>query len=44
MIQPESSNLEEMRKREANDMDIDTYHHPYIEFEAIGKLLSNLSF
>ena len=42
MIQPESSNLEERRKRKAND--IDTYHHPYIEFEATGKLLLNLSF
>ena len=44
MIQPESSNLEERRKRKANNIDIDTYHHPYIEFEATGKLLLNLSF
>ena len=44
MIQPESSNLEERRKRKANDIDIDTYRHPYIEFEATGKLLLNLSF
>ena len=42
MIQPESSNLEERRKRKAND--IDTFDHPYIEFEATGKLLLNLSF
>ena len=44
MIQPESSNLEERRKRKAKDIDIDTYHHPYIESEATGKLLLNLSF
>ena len=37
LIQPESSNFEEGRKRKAND--IDTYHHPLIEFEATGKLL-----
>ena len=42
LIQPESSNFEERRKREAND--IDTYHHPLIEFEATGKSLLNLSF
>ena len=36
-IQPGSSNLEEGRKRKANDLD--TYHHPMIEFEATGKLL-----
>ena len=41
MVQPESSNLEERRKRKAND--IDTYQHPYIEFEATGKLLLILS-
>ena len=34
--QPESANVGE-RKRKANDMD--TYHHPQIEFEATGKLL-----
>ena len=44
MIQPESSNLEERRKRKANDIDIDTYRHPYIEFEATGKILLNLFF
>ena len=38
LIQPESSNFEERRKRKTNDSD--TYHHPYIEFEATGKLLS----
>ena len=37
MIQPDSPILEERRKRKAND--IDTYHHPYIEFEATGNLL-----
>ena len=37
LIQPESSNFEEGRKRKAND--IDTYHHPLIEFKATGKLL-----
>ena len=42
LIQLESSNFEEGRKRKAND--IDTYHHPLIEFEATGKLLLNLSF
>ena len=42
MFQPESSNFEERRKRKAND--IDTYHHPLIEFEATGKLLLILSF
>ena len=42
LFQPESSNFEERRKRKAND--IDTYHHPLIEFEATGKLLFNLSF
>ena len=36
-IQPGPSNLEEGRKRKANDFD--TYHHPMIEFEATGKLL-----
>ena len=40
LFQPESSNFEERRKRKAND--IDTYHHPLIEFEATGKLLFNL--
>ena len=43
MIQPRSSNLEERRSKEAN-VEIDTYHHPYIEFEATGKLLLKLSF
>ena len=33
--------LEEGRKRKANDLD--TYHHPMIEFEATGKLLNILS-
>ena len=42
LIQPESSGFEEGRKRKAND--IDTYHHPLIEFEATGKLPFNLSF
>ena len=42
LFQPDSSNFEERRKRKAND--IDTYHHPLIEFEATGKLLFNLSF
>ena len=42
LFQPESSNFEERRKRKAND--IDTYHHPLIEFEATGKLLFNLYF
>ena len=42
MFQPESSNFEERRKRKAND--IDTYHHPLIEFEGTGKLLFNSSF
>ena len=41
-FQPGSSNFEERRKRKAND--IDTYHHPLIEFEATGKLLVTLSF
>ena len=40
-IQPGPSNLEEGRKRKANDFD--TYHHPMIEFEATGKLLYILS-
>ena len=40
-IQPGPSNLEEGRKRKANDLD--TYHHPMIEFEATGKLLNILS-
>ena len=40
-IQPGPSYLEEGRKRKANDLD--TYHHPMIEFEATGKLLSILS-
>ena len=40
-IQPGPSNLEEGRKRKANDFD--TYHHPMIEFEATGKLLNILS-
>ena len=35
LFQPGSSNFEETRKRKAND--IDTYHHPLIEFEATGK-------
>ena len=39
--QSESANFEG-RKRKAND--IDTYHHPLIEFEATSKLLSILSF
>ena len=39
LFQPKSSNLAERRKRKAND--IDTYHHPLIEFEATGKLLLN---
>ena len=39
--EPESSNVEEKRKRRANDLD--TYHHPLIEFEATGKLLNILS-
>ena len=42
LCQPGSSNFEERRKRKAND--IDTYHHPLIEFEATGKLLVTLSF
>ena len=42
LFQPESSNFEERRKRKAND--IDTYHHPLIEFEATCKLLFYLSF
>ena len=36
-IQPGPSNVGEGRKRKANDLD--TYHHPMIEFEATGKLL-----
>ena len=40
-IQPGPSNLEEGRKRKANDLN--TYHHPMIEFEATGKLLKFLS-
>ena len=40
-IQPGPSYLEEGRKRKANDLD--TYHHPMIESEATGKLLSILS-
>ena len=39
--QPESANFEG-RKRKANN--IDTYHHPLIEFEATGELLLILSF
>ena len=41
LCQPGSS-FEERGKRKAND--IDTYHHPLIEFEATGKLLVILSF
>ena len=37
-IQPGPSNVEGGRKRKANDLD--TYHHPMIEFEATGKLLN----
>ena len=40
-IQPGPSNVGEGRKRKANDLD--TYHHPMIEFEATGKLLNILS-
>ena len=40
-IQPGPSNVEGGRKRKANDLD--TYHHPMIEFEATGKLLNILS-